>query len=222
MAACALFLAPVAGIAMGLVMEDDRYVILSDILGTEDHLCDMDFKWAGTEAGINAIQMDLKTEGISLDIIQEALEQARIGRLHILSEMSKALDQPRSERSPYAPKIQHLTIDPDKIGALIGPGGRNIKAITKETGCAIDVDDDGMVVVSGKGEDDLDSAVRMVQLMTLEPEVGATYDGTVTRIMDFGAFVAIAPGKEGLVHISQLAYERVNKVEDSVHVVAKL
>ena len=215
-------LAPVAGIAMGLVMEDDRYVILSDILGTEDHLGDMDFKVAGTEAGINAIQMDLKTEGISLDIIQEALEQARIGRLHILGEMSKALDQPRSERSPYAPKIQHLTIDPDKIGALIGPGGRNIKAITKETGCAIDVDDDGMVVVSGKGEDDLDSAVRMVQLMTLEPEVGATYDGTVTRIMDFGAFVAIAPGKEGLVHISQLAYERVNKVEDIVNVGDKL
>lgn len=215
-------LAPVAGIAMGLVMENDRNVILSDILGTEDHLGDMDFKVAGTEQGINAIQMDLKTDGISLDIIQEALEQARVGRLHILAEMKKALDQPRPEKSPYAPKIHHLTIDPDKIGALIGPGGRNIKAITKETGCAIDVDDDGMVVVSGKGEDDLESAVRMVQLMTLEPEVGTTYEGTVTRIMDFGAFVAIAPGKEGLVHISQLAYERVNKVEDVVNIGEKL
>ncbi len=215
-------LAPVAGIAMGLVMDKDRYVILSDILGTEDHLGDMDFKVAGTEQGINAIQMDLKTEGISLDIIQEALEQARVGRLHILKEMLKVLDQPRQEKSPYAPKIYHLTIDPDKIGALIGPGGRNIKAITKETGCAIDVDDDGMVVVSGKGEDDLESAVKMVQLMTLEPEVGTTYEGTVTRIMDFGAFVAIAPGKEGLVHISQLAYERVNKVEDVVNIGEKL
>lgn len=215
-------LAPVAGIAMGLVMEDGRNVILSDILGTEDHLGDMDFKVAGTEQGINAIQMDLKTDGISLDIIQEALEQARVGRLHILAEMKKALDQPRPEKSPYAPKIHHLTIDPDKIGALIGPGGRNIKAITKETGCAIDVDDDGMVVVSGKGEDDLESAVRMVQLVTLEPEVGTTYEGTVTRIMDFGAFVAIAPGKEGLVHISQLAYERVNKVEDVVNIGEKL
>jgi polyribonucleotide nucleotidyltransferase len=205
---------PVAGIAMGLIKEGDKYVILSDILGTEDHLGDMDFKVAGTAEGINAIQMDLKTEGISVDIMREALEQAKEGRLHILGEMMKVLDKSRPDLSEYAPRIFHTTINPEKIGALIGPGGRVIKAIAKETGCSIDVDDDGSVVVSGSGQDDLESAIKMVKLIATDPEVGATYEGTVVRVMDFGAFVSIAPGKEGLVHISQLAHERVNKVED--------
>ncbi len=213
---------PVAGIAMGLVKEGDRHVILSDILGTEDHLGDMDFKVAGTKEGINSIQMDLKTEGISVEIMQAALEQARVGRLHILGEMLKALPTPREALSPYAPKITHLMIDPEKIGGLIGPGGRNIKGIAKETGCSIDVDDDGVVVISGSGGDDLEAAVRMVRLITEEPEVDGVYEGTIVRIMDFGAFVAIAPGKEGLIHISQLAYERVNRVEDVVKMGDKL
>ena len=214
--------APVAGIAMGLVKEGDRHVILSDILGTEDHLGDMDFKVAGTKDGINSIQMDLKTEGISVEIMQSALEQARVGRLHILDEMLKVLPSPREAISRYAPKITHLLIDPEKIGGLIGPGGRNIKGIAKETGCSIDVDDDGVVVISGSGNDDLESAVRMVRLITEVPEVGGVYNGTIVRIMDFGAFVAIAPGKEGLIHISQLAYERVNRVEDVVKMGDKL
>ena len=213
---------PVAGIAMGLVKEGDRHVILSDILGTEDHLGDMDFKVAGTKDGINSIQMDLKTEGISVEIMQSALEQARVGRLHILDEMLKVLPSPREAISRYAPKITHLLIDPEKIGGLIGPGGRNIKGIAKETGCSIDVDDDGVVVISGSGNDDLESAVRMVRLITEVPEVGGVYNGTIVRIMDFGAFVAIAPGKEGLIHISQLAYERVNRVEDVVKMGDKL
>ncbi|MEE9465214.1 MAG: polyribonucleotide nucleotidyltransferase [Candidatus Neomarinimicrobiota bacterium] len=214
--------APVAGIAMGLVMEGDRHVILSDILGTEDHLGDMDFKVAGTEQGINSIQMDLKTEGISVEIMQAALEQARVGRLHILGEMLKALPEPRESLSPFAPRIVHMMINPEKIGGLIGPGGRNIKGITRDTGCNIDVDDDGVVVISGSGEDDMEGAERMVRLITEEPEVGGVYEGTVVRIMDFGAFVAIAPGKEGLVHISQLAYERVNRVEDVLKMGDKL
>ena len=207
-------LSPVAGIAMGLIKEGDKYVILSDILGTEDHLGDMDFKVAGTAEGITSIQMDLKTEGISVDIMREALEQARIGRIHILGKMTAVLDKPRAEVSQYAPRIHHTSINPSKIGALIGPGGRVIKAITAETGCNIDVNDDGMVVISGTAKDDLEAAIRAVKLIATDPEVGETYDSTVVRIMDFGAFVAIAPGKEGLVHISQLAHERVNKVED--------
>ncbi len=213
---------PVAGIAMGLVKEGDRHVILSDILGTEDHLGDMDFKVAGTKEGINSIQMDLKTEGISVEIMQSALEQARVGRLHILDEMLKVLPSPRESISPYAPKITHLQIDPEKIGGLIGPGGRNIKGIAKETGCSIDVDDDGVVVISGSGNDDLESAVRMVRLITEVPEVGGVYNGTIVRIMDFGAFVAIAPGKEGLIHSSQLAYQLVNLVEAVVKMRGKL
>lgn len=213
---------PVAGIAMGLIKEDKKYVILSDILGTEDHLGDMDFKVAGTREGITSIQMDLKTEGINVAVMEEALEQARVGRLHILDKMVAVLDKPRPELSSYAPRIHHLTINPEVIGELIGPGGRHIKGIMKETGCGIDVDDDGTVVISGTGDDDLAGAITMVKLITSKPEVGETYDSTVTRIMDFGAFVAIAPGKEGLVHISQLAYERVNRVEDVLHLGDKL
>ncbi len=206
--------AAVGGIAMGLVMESGRYVILSDILGTEDHLGDMDFKVAGTREGINSIQMDLKTEGISVEIMREALEQARNGRLHILECMSDVLDAPRSKMSEYAPRIKFLSMDPDKIGELIGPGGRIIKSITRETDCNVDVDDDGTVVISGTSDTNLDSAVKMVELIIREPQVGMTYHGTVRRIMDFGAFVEIAPGKEGLVHISELDWNHVRKVED--------
>jgi polyribonucleotide nucleotidyltransferase len=207
--------APVAGIAMGLVMEDDgRYVVLSDILGTEDHLGDMDFKVAGTKDGINSIQMDLKRAGISIEIMREALEQAYQGRQVILGKMLDVLDSPRSQISEYAPRIVHLTVDPEKIGDIIGPGGRIVKAITRDTGCNVDVDDDGTVVISGTSNDRLDDAVRMVTLIISDPEVGSTYHGVVRRIMDFGAFVEISPGKEGLVHISELEWKRVEKVED--------
>jgi polyribonucleotide nucleotidyltransferase len=207
--------APVAGIAMGLVMDDDdRYVILTDILGTEDHLGDMDFKVAGTQEGINSIQMDLKRPGISIDIMREALEQAFQGRQLILGKMLEALDGPRPEISEYAPRIVHLTVNPEKIGEIIGPGGRIVKAITRDTGCNVDVDDEGNVVISGTSNDKLDDAVRMVTLIISDPEVGSTYHGVVRRIMDFGAFVEISPGKEGLVHISELEWRRVEKVED--------
>ncbi|MCK4578269.1 MAG: S1 RNA-binding domain-containing protein, partial [Candidatus Marinimicrobia bacterium] len=182
--------------------------------GDEDHLGDMDFKVAGTKDGINAIQMDLKTEGISVEIMEQALEQARVGRIHILDEMLKALDRPRAELSVHAPRIRHLTISTEKIGELIGPGGRVIKAITRDTGCNIDVDDDGVVVISGTGVDDIEGAERMVRLITSVPTVGEDFTATVVRIVDFGAFVAIAPGKEGLVHISQLSYDHVKRVED--------
>ena len=210
--------APVAGIAMGLVMESDRYTILSDILGTEDYLGDMDFKLAGTREGINSIQMDLKREGISIEIMREALEQAREGRLYILNRMLEALDAPRPTISEFAPRIYCLSMDTEKIGELIGPGGRIIKGIIRETGCNVDVDDDGTVVISGTSEDRLDDAIRMVKLIISDPQVGATYHGTVRRIMDFGAFVEIAPGKEGLVHISELDWTRVGKVEDVLHI----
>jgi polyribonucleotide nucleotidyltransferase len=200
---------------MGLVMEDDdRYVILSDILGTEDHLGDMDFKVAGTSEGINSIQMDLKRAGISIDIMREALDQAFQGRQLILDKMLEVLDGPRAEISEYAPRIVHLTVNPEKIGEIIGPGGRIVKAITRDTGCNVDVDDEGNVVISGTSNDKLDDAVRMVSLIISDPEVGSTYHGVVRRIMDFGAFVEISPGKEGLVHISELEWRRVEKVED--------
>lgn len=210
--------APVAGIAMGLIMEDDRCVILSDILGTEDHLGDMDFKVAGTREGINSIQMDLKSDGISIEILREALEQAREGRLHILDKMLEVLDAPRPKISAYAPRIFLLNIDPDKIGELIGPGGRIVKSITRDTGCNVDVDDDGTVVLSGTSEDDLDAAIRTVKLIVSEPEVGSTYHGTIRRIMDFGAFVEIAPGKEGLIHISEIDWNRIQRVEDVLNI----
>ncbi|UCH63166.1 MAG: polyribonucleotide nucleotidyltransferase [Fidelibacterota bacterium] len=210
--------APVAGIAMGLIMESDRSIILSDILGTEDHLGDMDFKVAGTREGINSIQMDLKSEGISVEVIREALDQASIGRQHILDCMVNVLAAPRPNISDYAPRIHFLSMDPEKIGELIGPGGRVVKSITRETGCNVDVDDDGTVVISGTSEDNLDDAIRMVELIIKEPDVGSTYRGTVRRIMDFGAFVEIAPGKEGLVHISELDWNRVRRVEDVLNI----
>ena len=204
----------VAGIAMGLIMEDDdNYAVLSDILGTEDFLGDMDFKVAGTKDGISAIQLDLKVPGLSMDVLSNALEQANKGRLHILGEMNKAIDKPNA-LSPYAPQIESFKIDKDKIGALIGPGGKNIKALQENAECVINIEDDGTVSVSAENKAKLDIAISQIKAVVQDPEVGTIFDGKVTKILDFGAFVEFAPGREGLVHISQLAWERVNKVED--------
>ena len=204
----------VAGIAMCLIMEDDdNYAVLSDILGTEDFLGDMDFKVAGTKDGISAIQLDLKVPGLSMDVLSNALEQANKGRLHILGEMNKAIDKPNA-LSPYAPQIESFKIDKDKIGALIGPGGKNIKALQESAECVINIEDDGTVSVSAENKEKLDNAITQIKAVVQDPEVGTVFDGRVTKILDFGAFVEFAPGREGLVHISQLAWERVNKVED--------
>ena len=203
----------VAGIAMGLIMDGDNYAVLSDILGTEDFLGDMDFKVAGTKDGISAIQLDLKVPGLPMDILTNALEQANEGRLHILDEMNKAIDKPNA-LSPHAPQIESFQIPKDKIGALIGPGGKNIKALQEGAECVINIDDDGTVSVSAEDKAKLDNAISQIKAVVLDPEVGTVFDGKVTKILDFGAFVEFAPGREGLVHISHLAWERVNKVED--------
>ena len=203
----------VAGIAMGLILDGDRHAVLSDILGAEDHLGDMDFKVAGTKDGISAIQLDLKIEGVSFELLEEALEQARLGRLHILDKMNEALSEP-SEISDYAPKIVSFSINPEKIGGLIGPGGKTIKKIIADTECDVNVDDDGLVTISGVDKVRLDEAAEIVKAVTLDPEVGMEFDGVVTRLMTFGAFVEIVPGKEGLVHISEMDWKRTDKVED--------
>jgi len=207
----------VAGIAMGLIMDGDNYAVLSDILGTEDFLGDMDFKVAGTKDGISAIQLDLKVPGLSMDVLSNALEQANKGRLHILDEMNKAISAPNA-LSPYAPQIESFKIDKEKIGALIGPGGKNIKALQENAECVINIDDDGTVSVSAADKEALDNAISQIKAVTQDPEVGSVFDGKVTKILDFGAFVEFAPGREGLVHISQLAWERVNKVSDVLSV----
>jgi polyribonucleotide nucleotidyltransferase len=210
--------APVAGIAMGLVKEEDgRFAVLSDILGDEDHLGDMDFKVAGTARGVTALQMDIKIEGITEEIMEKALEQANAGRLHILGEMSKAIGASRTQVSENAPTLLTLKINPDKIRDVIGKGGATIRALTEETGCTIDIEDDGSVKIYGETREKADEAVRRVEEITAEAEVGVIYEGKVTRVVDFGAFVAIMPGTEGLLHISQIAEERVEKVTDYVN-----
>jgi polyribonucleotide nucleotidyltransferase len=210
--------APVAGIAMGLIKENDNIAILTDIQGLEDHLGDMDFKVAGTSEGITAIQMDIKISGISEEIMRVALEKARIARLYILDKMAETIAGPREEMSPYAPRIQTLQVHPDKIRMIIGPGGKVINKIIDETGVKIDIDDTGKVaIVSNDGEGSR-RAIEMIETIIKEVEAGEVYKGKVTKIMNFGAFVEVLPGKEGLVHISQLAKERVNKVEDIVAV----
>jgi len=209
--------APVAGIAMGLVKEDDQIVILSDILGDEDHSGDMDFKVAGTRDGITALQMDIKIHELSRDIMEKALAQAKIGRLHILGKMEEAIKEPRHEISPYAPTISTITIHPDKIREVIGPGGKVIRGIQSETGTTIEIEDSGLVKIAAFSKEECDAAVKMIENLTREPEVGAIYEGTVVKITDFGAFVQIMPGTDGLVHISQLANHRVTKVTDIVH-----
>jgi len=206
--------APVAGIAMGLVKEGDKVHILSDILGDEDHMGDMDFKVAGTREGITSLQMDIKIEGLSRSIMQKALEQARKGRLFILDKMDETIKEPRPEISPYAPKVLSLQINPDKIRDLIGPGGKVIRAIQLETDTRIDVDDSGLVKILAVNKEFGEKALKMIQDIVREAEVGAVYEGTVRKIMDFGAFVEIFPGTDGLVHISQLDSKRVHRVSD--------
>ncbi|AOY60309.1 MULTISPECIES: polyribonucleotide nucleotidyltransferase [Desulfococcus] len=208
--------APVSGIAMGLVKEGDQVVILSDILGDEDHTGDMDFKVAGTRDGITALQMDIKILELSKDVMEKALAQAREGRIFILEKMLQALEAPRKEISPYAPKMITVKINPDKIREIIGPGGKVIRAIQSETNTKIEIDDSGLVKIAATSQQEGDAALQRINEITAEPEVGAVYEGTVVKTMDFGAFVQIFPGTDGLVHISQLARERVKKVTDVV------
>jgi polyribonucleotide nucleotidyltransferase len=206
--------APVAGIAMGLIKEEGRIAILSDILGDEDHLGDMDFKVCGTAKGITSIQMDIKITGVDRQILTDALEQARRGRLHILGEMAKSISAPRADISKYAPKITTIRIPVSRIKDVIGPGGKVIKDIISRTGASIDIEDDGSVAIASASSESVDQAIKMIRALTQEAEVGKTYLGTVRRIMEFGAFVEIFPGTDGLVHISDLASTRVKKVED--------
>ncbi|HHU51618.1 MAG TPA: polyribonucleotide nucleotidyltransferase [Firmicutes bacterium] len=209
---------PVAGIAMGLVKYQDKFAVLTDIQGLEDHLGDMDFKVAGTRDGVTAIQMDIKISGITKEVLQQALAQAKQGRLFILDKMSEAITEPRPELSPYAPRMLTMSIDPDRIKDVIGPGGKMIRKIIEETGVEIDIEDDGRVFISSVDQEAAEKAKAHIERLTRDVEVGATYLGKVTRIMNFGAFVEILPGKEGLVHISQLDKDRVAKVEDVAQV----
>ncbi len=208
--------APVAGVAMGLIKEDSGYAVLTDILGDEDHLGDMDFKVAGTEKGVNALQMDIKIQGITQEIMEKALAQAKDGRLHILAEMNKAIQAPREEVSEFAPRYITMKINPDKIRDVIGKGGATIRAITEETGASIDIDDNGNVKIASVDLEAGNEARRRVEQITADVEVGTVYDGKVAKLMDFGAFVTILPGKDGLVHISQICEERVANVSDKL------
>lgn len=210
--------APVAGVAMGLVKDGDYFTILTDIQGLEDALGDMDFKVAGTKNGITAIQMDIKIDGINKEIFKQALAQAKRGREHIMGIMLDCIAEPRKELSKYAPKITTIHVDPEKISKIIGPGGKTIKKIVEETGAKIDIEEDGRVYIAAVNSEEAAKAIDMINGITAEAEVGKVYTGKVTRLMAFGAFVEILPGKEGLVHISQLSTERVNKVEDVVSV----
>jgi len=208
--------APVAGIAMGLIKEGDKFAVLTDILGDEDHLGDMDFKVAGSVDGITALQMDIKIEGITKEIMQAALSQAYDARIHILGEMAKVIDSPRKELSDYAPRIMTFKINPDKIRDVIGKGGATIRSITEETGASIDLTDDGIVKISSVDNAAGMAARKRVEQLTADVEVGTIYEGKVAKIMDFGAFVTILPGKDGLVHISQISNERVENVSDKL------
>ena len=204
----------VAGIAMGLVKEGDKHVVLTDILGDEDHLGDMDFKVAGTSEGINALQMDIKVDGITSEIMSKALAQARDARLHILSEMGKVISEAREEPSPFAPRYTHVKIDQSKIAAVIGKGGATIKSIIEKTGAQIDIDDSGLIKIASNDQSIGDKAKEMIEEITVGPQVDKIYEGRVVKIMDFGAFVSITPSQDGLVHISQISEERVNNVSD--------
>ena len=208
--------APVAGVAMGLIKEGEQVAVLTDILGDEDHFGDMDFKVCGTEEGITALQMDIKCEGLSRETMTKALDQAKNARLHILGEMAKTITKPRSELKEHAPRITVLQINPDKIRDLIGPGGKTIQSITQSTGVKIDIEDTGKVLVSSSDSIARDRAVEIINGLTEEAEIGRIYSGVVKRITDFGAFVEILPGTDGLVHISQLDHKRVEKVTDIV------
>jgi polyribonucleotide nucleotidyltransferase len=206
--------APVAGIAMGLIKEGEKIAILSDILGDEDHLGDMDFKVCGTEAGITSIQMDIKIGGVTREILERALSQAAEGRKHILGEMTKSIGTPRAEISAYAPRITTIRIRPERIKDVIGPGGKVIKEITAQTGCSINIEDDGSVSIASSDQAKVAAAIKRIKDLTQEAEVGKTYLGTVRKIAEFGAFVEIFPGTDGLIHISELSDKRVKNVSD--------
>jgi polyribonucleotide nucleotidyltransferase len=208
--------APVAGVAMGLIKEGDRHAVLTDIMGDEDHLGDMDFKVAGTTAGVTALQMDIKIEGITREIMQQALAQANEGRIHILGRMAEAISVPREEMSKFAPRYITMKINPERIRDVIGKGGATIRSITEETGASIDIDDSGNVKIASVDYDAGQEAKRRIELITADVEVGQVYEGRVAKLMDFGAFVTILPGKDGLVHISQICEERVQNVSDKL------
>jgi polyribonucleotide nucleotidyltransferase len=208
--------AAVSGIAMGLIKEGDEYVVLSDILGDEDHLGDMDFKVAGSADGITALQMDIKIDGITEEIMRTALGQANRGRLHILGEMAKGLSAPRTEMSEYAPRLLTIKIHPDKIREVIGKGGATIRSITEETGTTIDINDDVTVIIASVNRAAAEAAKRRIEQITADVEPGRIYEGKVAKLMDFGAFVTILPGRDGLVHVSQISSERVEKVSDKL------
>ena len=207
---------PVAGIAMGLVKEGDEVRILSDILGDEDHLGAMDFKVAGTEDGITALQMDLKISGISEQIMRDALVQAKEGRMHILKEMLTAIEKPRSEISIHAPKLVKIKINPEKIGLVIGPGGKNIKKIQEESGSRVEIEEDGTIIISAPTLESVELAKTYIKGLTDDAEIGKIYNGKIVSVKEYGVFVEIMPGKEGLVHISELSNDYIEKVEDAV------
>jgi len=209
---------PIAGIAMGLIKEGDQYLVLTDILGDEDHLGDMDFKVAGSEAGITAFQMDIKIKGIPAEVLETALGKAKQARLKILEIMNRTLSQPREDMSPYAPRITTIKVKVDSIGMIIGPGGKTIREITEKSGATINIDDDGTVLIAATEAESSDMAREMIEALIQEPEKGKIYDGKVKKITNFGAFVEILPGKEGLLHISQIAHRRIDKVEDVLKV----
>jgi polyribonucleotide nucleotidyltransferase len=210
--------APVAGIAMGLIKEGERFAVLTDIIGDEDHLGDMDFKVAGTATGITALQMDIKIDGITREIMEQALAQAREGRLHILGKMSGAITESRAELSEFAPRYTTMRINPEKIRDVIGKGGVTIRSITEETGATIDITDDGVIKIASVNKIAGDDARRRIEQLTSDVESGQVYEGKVVRLMDFGAFVAIMPGRDGMVHISQICEERVQAVSDKLKV----
>jgi polyribonucleotide nucleotidyltransferase len=207
---------PVAGVAMGLIKEGDSHAVLTDIMGDEDHLGDMDFKVAGTTTGVTALQMDIKIEGITREIMQQALAQANEGRIHILGKMAEAISVPREEMSKFAPRYITMKINPERIRDVIGKGGATIRSITEETGASIDIDDSGTVKIASVDYEAGQEAKRRIELITADVEVGHVYEGRVAKLMDFGAFVTILPGKDGLVHISQICEERVQNVSDKL------
>jgi polyribonucleotide nucleotidyltransferase len=207
---------PVAGVAMGLIKEGDSHAVLTDIMGDEDHLGDMDFKVAGTTTGVTALQMDIKIEGITREIMQQALAQANEGRIHILGKMAEAISVPREEMSKFAPRYITMKINPERIRDVIGKGGATIRSITEETGASIDIDDSGNVKIASVDYEAGQEAKRRIELITADVEVGHIYEGRVAKLMDFGAFVTILPGKDGLVHISQICEERVQNVSDKL------
>jgi polyribonucleotide nucleotidyltransferase len=206
--------AHVAGIAMGLIKEDNRFAVLTDILGDEDHLGDMDFKVAGTTNGITALQMDIKIQGITKEIMQVALAQAKEARMHILGKMQDAMGEAKTEVSDFAPKLYTMKINPEKIRDVIGKGGAVIRALTEETGCQINIEEDGTITIASTEGAKADEAKRRIQEITAEVEIGKIYEGPITKILDFGALVNLLPGKDGLLHISQISHERIGKVTD--------